>query len=40
MKLTLRFWGVKAMTLAWIFERLQMGTKTHLVHLLHWHGKT
>jgi hypothetical protein len=23
-------------TLAWIAERLQMGTKTHLAHLLYW----
>ena len=27
------------MTLAWIAERLRMGTKTHLVHLLYWRGK-
>ena len=27
------------MTLAWIAERLQMGTKTHLAHLLYWHGR-
>jgi putative transposase len=26
-------------TLAWIAERLQMGTKTHLAHLLYWHGR-
>ena len=24
------------MTLAWIAERLQMGMKTHLAHLLYW----
>jgi hypothetical protein len=24
------------MTLAWIAERLNMGTKTHLAHLLYW----
>jgi hypothetical protein len=24
------------MTLAWIAARLQMGTKTHLAHLLYW----
>ena len=23
-------------TLGWIAERLQMGTKTHLAHLLYW----
>ena len=27
------------MTLAWIAERLKMGTKTHLSHLLYWHGR-
>ena len=27
------------MTLAWIAQRLQMGTKTHLVHLLYWQDK-
>ena len=27
------------MTLAWIAARLQMGTKTHLAHLLYHHGK-
>jgi len=26
-------------TLAWIAERLQMGTKTHLAHLLYWQGR-
>ena len=24
------------MTLAWVAERLRMGTKTHLAHLLYW----
>ena len=24
------------MTLAWIAERLRMGSKTHLAHLLYW----
>ena len=24
------------MTLAWIAERLNMGTQTHLAHLLYW----
>jgi hypothetical protein len=24
------------MTLAWIAQRLHMGTKTHLAHLLYW----
>jgi hypothetical protein len=27
------------MTLGWIAERLQMGTKTHLAHLLYWAGR-
>ena len=27
------------MTLAWIAARLQMGTKTHLAHLLYWAGR-
>jgi hypothetical protein len=26
------------MTLAWIAERLQMGTRTHLAHLFYWQG--
>jgi hypothetical protein len=28
------------MTLAWIVERLRKGTKTHLSHLIYWHGRT
>jgi hypothetical protein len=27
------------MTLSWIAQRLRMGTKTHLAHLLYWHGR-
>ncbi|HZR20674.1 MAG TPA: hypothetical protein VFE51_25560 [Verrucomicrobiae bacterium] len=27
------------MTLQWIANALHMGTKTHLSHLLYWHGK-
>ena len=27
------------MTLAWVASRLQMGTKTHLAHLLYWQGR-
>jgi hypothetical protein len=27
------------MTLAWIAERLGMGTKTHLAHLFYWQGR-
>jgi hypothetical protein len=26
-------------SLAWIADRLQMGSKTHLVHLLYWQGR-
>ena len=28
------------MTLAWIAERLEMGTKTHLAHLLYWERRS
>ena len=27
------------MTVAWIAQRLRMGTRTHLAHLLHWHSR-
>ena len=27
------------MTLAWVANRLNMGTKTHLAHLLYWQGR-
>lgn len=27
------------MTVAWIAARLRMGTRTHLAHLLYWHGR-
>jgi hypothetical protein len=27
------------MTLAWIAERLSMGAKTHLAHLLYWQNR-
>jgi hypothetical protein len=27
------------MTLAWIAERLRMGVKTHLAHLLYWNRR-
>ena len=26
-------------TLGWVAERLRMGTKTHLAHLLYWQGR-
>jgi len=38
-KIALRLRRETTMTLAWIADRLQMGTKTHLVHLLYWQGK-
>ena len=28
------------MTVGWIAERLKMGTRTHLTHLLYWDGRT
>src|SRR5262245_9011019 len=34
-----RLRGETTMTLAWIADRLHMGTRTHLAHLLHWHGR-
>jgi hypothetical protein len=35
-----RLRGETTMTLAWIAERLHMGSRTHLAHLLYWHGRT
>jgi putative transposase len=35
-KMAERLRGETTMTLAWIAERLRMGTKTHLAHLLYW----
>ena len=35
-KIARRLRGETTMTLAWIAERLRMGTKTHLAHLLYW----
>ncbi len=37
--IALRLRQETTMTLAWIAERLQMGTKTHLSHLLYWQGR-
>jgi hypothetical protein len=38
-KIALRLRQETTMTLVWIAQRLHMGTKTHLSHLLYWHGK-
>src|SRR5689334_22008726 len=38
-KIALRLRRETTMTLAWIADRLRMGTKTHLVHLLYWQGR-
>ena len=35
-KLAQRLRAETTMTLNWIAQRLQMGTKTHLAHLLYW----
>ena len=35
----LRLRAETTMTLAWTAHRLQMGTKTHLSHLLYWRGR-
>jgi REP element-mobilizing transposase RayT len=40
LKIALRLRRETTMTLAWIAERLRMGTKTHLSHLIYWHGRT
>ena len=37
--MALRLRRETTMTLAWIAQRLQMGTKTHLAHLLYWQGQ-
>ena len=38
-KIALRLRRETTMTLAWIADRLRMGTKTPLVHLLYWQGR-
>ena len=38
-KIALRLRQETTMTLAWIAQRLHMGTKTHLAHLLYWHNR-
>ena len=35
-KITLRLRQETTMTLAWIAQQLEMGTKSHLPHLLYW----
>jgi hypothetical protein len=37
--IALRLRQETTMTLSWIAQRLLMGTKTHLSHLLYWHGR-
>jgi hypothetical protein len=37
--IALRLCQETTMTLSWIAQRLLMGTKTHLSHLLYWHGQ-
>jgi hypothetical protein len=36
LQIALRLCWETTMTLTWIAQRLHMGTKTHLSHLLHW----
>jgi DNA-binding CsgD family transcriptional regulator len=38
-KIALRLRRESIMTLKWIAQRLQMGTSTHLNHLLYWHWR-
>jgi hypothetical protein len=38
-KMALHLRRETTMTLSWIAQRLRMGTKTHLSHLLYWHGR-
>ena len=38
-KIALRLRRETTMTLAWVAQRLHMGTKTHLAHLLYWHNR-
>jgi hypothetical protein len=38
-RMALRLRAETTMTLAWIAQRLHMGTKTHLSHLLYWAGR-
>jgi len=38
-RIAIRLRRETTMTLQWIAQTLHMGTKTHLAHLLYWHGK-
>jgi len=38
-RIALRLRRETTMGLAWIVQRLHMGTKTHLAHLLYWHDR-
>jgi len=38
-RIALRLRKETTMTLSWIAQRLRMGTKTHVSHLLYWHNK-
>ena len=38
-RIALRLRKETTMTSAWIAQRLEMGTKTHLSHLLYWQGR-
>ena len=39
MKIALQLREQTVMTMEWIANRLQMGTRTHLNHLLYWHRR-
>jgi REP-associated tyrosine transposase len=39
-QIALRLRRETTMPLAWVAQRLRMGTRTHLAHLLYWHGKS
>jgi hypothetical protein len=39
LKMALRLRQESTMTTAWIAQRLQMGTKSHLTHLLYWEAR-
>ena len=39
LKMALRLRRETTMTLLWIAKHLHMGTKTHVSHLIYWHGK-
>ena len=39
LRMALRLRRETTMTLSWIAQRLHMGTRTHLSHLIYWHGR-